>query len=369
MILFLNFAPLSFGGGVERWIVSVANELSISEKVVTLQVDKEISNIYAKLVLKRTFLERFKLESKKIEQKFIKFATLIPFSTSGNKVRNLLANSRVIYTKFEVNELLLLFYFGGHNILKKTVIGLHSPFLYTGESLSFFAKLHNVIYSSFLSRFVLSKCKKIHVLSELQEQFLIDNFHLQNIVKIPNYIEKAPKFSVIKNSDILNVTFIGELDHRKGADTLLKIVSNSPKNYIFTVVGDGNLKEQFNKNKLTNLKYIGYVNNEEIQDILKKSDVFLQPSRAESFPLATIEALSHGVAVVGSPIVKLKIIEKYLVINSDETLKEYINILLSLHKQKMDGTLLQSRKKTWNNINSTLSKERIITELKKHIFN
>jgi len=71
MILFLNFAPLSFGGGVERWITSVAESIKKNEDVRVIQVDTSIANLYAQLVFKRKFDARIQVSSQDFPQKFI----------------------------------------------------------------------------------------------------------------------------------------------------------------------------------------------------------------------------------------------------------------------------------------------------------
>jgi glycosyltransferase involved in cell wall biosynthesis len=46
----------------------------------------------------------------------------------------------------------------------------------------------------------------------------------------------------------------------------------------------------------------GWLDTQQVQRLLRESDVMLMPSRSEGMPVAAIEALKHGVAIIGSRI-------------------------------------------------------------------
>lgn len=368
MILFLNFAPLAFGGGMERWINTVAAGLSKKEKVVVIEVDPKISNIYSQLVLKRSFDNRFKPSTNTFSRQNITWQALIPFSSAWQKIRTPLQQARVIYSKLEVNELLLIIYFGGLSAVQKTVIGLHSPFLYNHETLTLLEKLHNIVYSSRIMRSVLAHARKIHALNPEQMKILRDRLYLSNITHIPNFIEKKKPVEKEADQEKLFICFIGELDQRKGADRLLDVIRTSPSFFHFNIIGNGQLQNLFINLNLSNAKYLGYINQHEIDRVLSRSDVLLMPSKAESFSLACLEALAHGLTVVCSPFISASSLQSFLMVNKEGSTKGYVNLLTKIYKQKKQGKLLPRKKKVQADIARLFSQSAIINQLEQRVF-
>ena len=122
--------------------------------------------------------------------------------------------------------------------------------------------------------------------------------------------------------------------------------------FSFTLVGDGNMKEElinFIKNK-SNCKYLGFIENPELIEIYKRADVLLQPSLKtasweELFGMSIIE----GMACATIPIATnhsgpMEIInhghsgylfsEKEYVINTVRILKQLQNNLQKLARLK-----------------------------------
>src|SRR5687768_17427426 len=114
MILFLNFAPLNFGGGAERWMLDVSSEIGKSEEITLLDVDSSLANFYGNLVLKRNYDSRLKIvTTDKYRHHSLKFSDFIPFSRKWNNIRTVLSSARTIYIRYELLESLIVFYFGG----------------------------------------------------------------------------------------------------------------------------------------------------------------------------------------------------------------------------------------------------------------
>jgi len=369
MILFLNFAPFSFGGGAEKWLVSVATALSKTEFVQMMDVSPKISNIYGRIVLRRKFDARISIaNTKSLEFSTITPSALIPFSPSYRDVQLQLLKARVIYAKFDFMEVFLLLVFGGTRVLNKTVFGIHSAFLYSSSTLNMFERLHNLVFKSRLVRYPLSKSKAIHVLNEDQEKHLQAQLRLARVVQIPNFIESKPTLKIPELKSKLIIVFVGELNERKGAGKLLDIIDQSSNHFQFLVIGDGPLKPHFERSNRGNMKYLGYLDSKQIDQVLSEADVFILPSAAESFPLSLLEALSHGLAVVGSPTLEIKLISNYVSVNEDQSIKGYLRILNRIWMQKKSGNLSTSRRKTWSEINALLTKDKIIKELRQKLF-
>lgn len=366
MILFLNFAPLSFAGGAERWMIDIASELKNKEEVRAVQMSDEIANVYSRLVLKRKFDNRKKLASW-LKVHTITLTSLIPFTSAWHKIRKEISAARVIYAKYELNELLLLFYYGGKAALTKTVIGTHSPLLYEHSGLTFFEKLHNQIYLSRFSLSVLSLSKMVHVLNDSQEK-LLKKSGLKNIVLIPNYVETTPSEPKKIDDDVLHVGFLGELSWRKGVDILIEVVKKSSPEFKFEIIGDGPGREAIRNLSSPLTTYHGYLNQSNISNILDTLDVLIQPSRAESFSLASLEAMSHGVVVTSSANITPESMKDLVEISETNSSEEYLKVLAKLKADKKSGVLKTMSKKVWMATNNRFSREKILKELQNKIF-
>jgi glycogen(starch) synthase len=130
---------------------------------------------------------------------------------------------------------------------------------------------------------------------------------------------KAPSLSSNgAHAKKLKVLFVGRLEERKGPDLLLSALVQIPHvlDQIEVVFAgsagkDGDpyrqrlaqqadvLKRKFPR--LT-LKFLGYVSDKELQEHYSEADVFVAPSRFESFGLVLIEAMRHGKPVIASDI-------------------------------------------------------------------
>jgi len=313
MIIFLNFAPIEFMGGAEKWMLETAKEVNKKEHTIIVDVSAYIANIYGKLVLKRDFKSHSEELVRKVspERLTLKIRSFIPYTKQWRETKNTFKKSRIVYSKFEILEILICLYFGGLNIFKKTVAGIIlSPQYYSSET--FFQKIHNLLYSSSLYRFFLRNSYKVHVLNKRDEIYLKTKFNLGKITYIPLGVAIPiikSKSDIRRKKNELQIIFVGELSFRKGIDTLCEIIINSPKKFIFNIIGDGPMKKNIigltRTNK--NYHYYGYVDNKELSKIYAKCDVIVFPSRAESFGLAMVEAASYGLRIVNSKEVSLNL--------------------------------------------------------------
>jgi glycosyltransferase involved in cell wall biosynthesis len=104
------------------------------------------------------------------------------------------------------------------------------------------------------------------------------------------------------------VLFVGRLDPVKGIELLLEgfaIVRQSNPQTVLVVAGSGGptyvqtLHRRGQKLGIANdVLWTGFLNNAAKAELLADADVFVAPSRSESFGLAAVEALAAGVPVV-----------------------------------------------------------------------
>jgi len=141
--------------------------------------------------------------------------------------------------------------------------------------------------------------------------------NLGKIEIVPPGIETdifKPLVNIKKNKDknILRLFYCGRLSFRKGTDVLLDallILKNKQKSKSFrlflagTVDPNFNLIDEINKRNVgDSVVYLGAKTPEELAVEYNLSDIFVFPSRLDSYGIPPIEALSCGIKVVSSNI-------------------------------------------------------------------
>jgi len=112
-------------------------------------------------------------------------------------------------------------------------------------------------------------------------------------------VEKTPK-----TDEIINVLSVGRLVPYKGYEYLVQSATQFSANIKLTLIGSGPELEKLERiikdNKLKNVEIKNHV--EDITPYLQKADIFCLPSvsRAESFGISLIEAMSFGLPLITS---------------------------------------------------------------------
>ena len=111
------------------------------------------------------------------------------------------------------------------------------------------------------------------------------------------------------------------------------------KDYTFTWIGDGELKESLTSK---NIQITGWASRENVLKQLCKNDIFILPSLWEGLPIALLEAMYLGKICIVS-----NVIGNRDVIKSGENgfvcdnLKEYKNVINSISEKKVDINRIQ----------------------------
>lgn len=152
-------------------------------------------------------------------------------------------------------------------------------------------------------RFSLHFYDEIYAENMKTQEFLKEAFNVNSRLAYPGLSYQNEGFEY-RNNGRLRVVYVGRMIESKGVKTLFEIAGETTE-VDFVFVGDGplvaDLKEQKQKNKLTNISVLGNLNREEVSKLLKTSDIFAYPSaHSEGLPLALIEAGVNGLAVVAT---------------------------------------------------------------------
>lgn len=105
-------------------------------------------------------------------------------------------------------------------------------------------------------------------------------------------------------TNMLSILYVGRLEERKGFDVLIKaipiIIDNSP-NVVVHICGEGGLME-LAKTKLNRFRkrvfFHGYQSRVSLDKFYAECDIFVAPSRYESFGLIYLEAMHFGKPIV-----------------------------------------------------------------------
>lgn len=148
--------------------------------------------------------------------------------------------------------------------------------------------------------------RTIAVSENVVQSLRAPSFIKKKMVVVYNGIQKGdykqlPKLSDgDKNKKIKHIVSIGELNHNKAHDTVLRILPQI-KNIQYHIIGEGSsrgkLEKLIREKKLEKrVTLYGHINN--AKSLLPQYDAFLLPSRTEALGYVLLEALQAGIPVI-----------------------------------------------------------------------
>lgn len=172
-----------------------------------------------------------------------------------------------------------------------------------------FSKMFRWWYKIIL--FVLGKTlKNIVTVSEFSKQELIKyrkiNANRIHVIYsgMEHILSITPEGHVLKEYNLKDKNFIfavSSMNHNKNFKMVIKAAKLNPE--IPVVIAGGTNPKVFSANQLDlpeNVKYIGYITDEELVDLYRHAGCFVYPSLYEGFGFPPLEAMTHGCPVVVS---------------------------------------------------------------------
>jgi glycosyltransferase involved in cell wall biosynthesis len=164
-----------------------------------------------------------------------------------------------------------------------------------------------------LIRYLLNNVDSLICLAPYWQNFFLENFKNKNVQIINNVIPKPVNgfnHGLTTGIPVVNFLFLGRIGHRKGIFDILNVI-NGKKELLKGRVrlfagGDGEterLRSFIKDNNLEDIvEYVGWIQGDEKNRLLSKADVYILPSYSEGLPISILEAMSHKLPIISTPV-------------------------------------------------------------------
>lgn len=260
---------------------------------------------YSRYEKRRKWIEKFKLVHCK-EESFKGFAFQIGYSKNID-LPNVFR--MILYIKKEKPDIIVCF----PNTIGLIIMILSIFFKFkiiSWMEITILTEASRGFIKSKLRNFFFSKCISF-IIPGIETKIFLKNLGFpkinQKLYFAPNSVDS--EFQITHNelnnkletlNEIVNFYFSGNLIRGKGIDILLeafKIVYSEyhgKRNYRLNILGAGNYENE----QINNVIFHGFQTGDNYLNVIKKSHVFILPSRSDCNPLTVIEALKNGCILI-----------------------------------------------------------------------
>ena len=167
-----------------------------------------------------------------------------------------------------------------------------------------------------LFRFAARRARFVVVLAEPYRAFFARHVEAARLVVVPNFVDGArveasgPPHGDRTPASAVQLVFVGRVGPQKGVDVLLDAFAEARARVpglALELVGDGESPAAFEAARAHAavkggaVRLLGPLGDERFARLCA-ADVFVLPTRADSFPLSILEAMAAGLPVVASPL-------------------------------------------------------------------
>ena len=287
-ILFAIKALDGIKGGAERVLVDISSGMAANgHKISVLSFDKKGGQSFYPL---SADIPRICLEIGDINNR----------SGFGDTLSRLKAIRKTV--KQEKPDVIIAFMHSMFIPVSIACIGLGIPIVASEHIVPAHYKNRRFEFALFMmSSFLI---KKITVLSNTIKQ-TYPKFMQAKMIAIANPVGIPSTHTRAKEESSKVILNVGRLDPQKDQKTLItafSMIANDNPDWSLRIIGDGELKEELanliSKYNLSDRILLAGTTSE-INEEYKRADIFALSSRYESFGLATAEAMSHQLPVIG----------------------------------------------------------------------
>lgn len=217
-------------------------------------------------------------------------------------------------------------------------------------------------------RIVFNAACRVIVLSTYWEDMLSDHVKKSKIEAIPNAVNPL-EYETNDRRTVPHIVFISNLISRKGINELVeairKIETTDTPEYKVTIAGKGPLSEAVEElsESYNHVEYRGYVSEREKQAILESGTIYVLPSYAEGLPIAILEGMAGGNAVISTNVGSIPevitkengiIIEPKNIDDLENAIKELLENPDITTEMGIQSRKLCEQKYSWSHVNSKL---------------
>ncbi|WGF89051.1 glycosyltransferase family 4 protein [Marinivivus vitaminiproducens] len=154
--------------------------------------------------------------------------------------------------------------------------------------------------------FILRRADAVVALGAYWRSFLIETLRVPaaRVQVIPNGVAD-PGGTARTRRNGQRIVFVGRLGLRKGTDGLLHALATPGlrrRPWTLTLAGDGDIGGmQALARRLgidRRLAFLGWLAGQDVARMMRTADILVLPSRQEGLPMAVLEAMAHGLAIV-----------------------------------------------------------------------
>ena len=148
----------------------------------------------------------------------------------------------------------------------------------------------------------LELASRIVVASSLTKDSVVESGVNQDKVKVIPYGVSLPRTNRKKMKEsCFRVLFVGRVGARKGVHRLLSVWNELQlKDAQLLIVGGNEFPRGYLERALGSAQYLGYRSGRKLSELYHQADLFVLPSLVEGFGLVLLEALAHGLPILGS---------------------------------------------------------------------
>lgn len=158
-----------------------------------------------------------------------------------------------------------------------------------------------------LLRRTMQRARFVIVLGRYWRDFLVERVGVspERVVVIPNGVPEPSPAGPRRRGGLCRIVSLGRLGARKGTATALEALAD-PRiralSWTATFAGDGEVEAMRRLAERLGIHdrcaFPGWMEREDVSRLLQEADIFLLPSRQEGLPVAILEAMANGLAIV-----------------------------------------------------------------------
>lgn len=228
---------------------------------------------------------------------------------SKNYFKQLREYSKRVYSVIEKYPKAVIYsegltvWYGAKNVTNRLIVNPHGVESFHATSAK--EKLVGIPFRM-ASRNIFKNAKYVISSGGHLTDILKKNCKENKILTIPNAVNIPEQKEGVKNTNKIEFLFVARFASNKGIHVLMEAIDqlNSvgfEKKIFFHLCGKGPLYNEYTENhQKSNVKYWGFVSDEDLANLYRTVDVFCFPTLFEGMPTVVLEAMSHKLPVIVS---------------------------------------------------------------------